>query len=386
MIPTARLVSLVLLATLIVILGVTFYKVVASFMMPLFLAAVVAMLAHPIYQRILARLRNRKVLAAGLTTALFLAALLILSSGTVIAARQLYRVAQDQKSADSIQFRSLLFKPIKYFHLAEIYHDWMGEPASPESPENDAADAAAIDEEFEQALRQGASAIAQRTIGSAGLTLVGSVVSAFVGLLMFVVALFYFLADGPTLLAAADELIPVHRDYKQKLLIQFEQAVRAVVSATFVAAIGQGIATGIGMKIAGSQHFVLVTVLATMTSMIPMLGAWLVWGPFALWLFDQGHWGWGIALALYGIFFVGLLDNVLRTYVLQGNARLHPLLALVSVLGGIEALGLWGVFIGPVIASCLHALVRIFNAELVAFSRERQPDSGSGSGQAAAES
>ena len=53
------------------------------------------------------------------------------------------------------------------------------------------------------------------------------------------------------------------------------------------------------------------------------------------------------------------------------DTKLHPLLALVSVLGGIQTLGLWGVFIGPIVASCLYALVRIFNTELFALSRER---------------
>jgi hypothetical protein len=74
---------------------------------------------------------------------------------------------------------------------------------------------------------------------------------------------------------------------------------------------------------------------------------------------------------LYGLVFVSTLDNVIRTYVLQSNARLHPLLAFVSVLGGLQVMGLWGVFIGPMVASCLHALVQIFNGELQAFSIQR---------------
>src|SRR5205823_3324144 len=59
-------------------------------------------------------------------------------------------------------------------------------------------------------------------------------------------------------------------------------------------------------------------------------------------------------------------------YVLHTNVKLHPLLAFVSVLGGIQVMGLWGIFIGPIVASCLHALVKIFNSELEAFSAEQQ--------------
>jgi hypothetical protein len=66
-----------------------------------------------------------------------------------------------------------------------------------------------------------------------------------------------------------------------------------------------------------------------------------------------------------------MLDNVIRTYVLNSDAKLHPLLAFVSVLGGLQSMGLWGVFIGPIIASCLHALVQIFNTELQELSHEK---------------
>ena len=127
------------------------------------------------------------------------------------------------------------------------------------------------------------------------------------------------------------------------------------------------------MYLAGYHHFFMITLLATLTALVPLLGTWLIWGPFALWLgFHEGHWATATALALYGSIFVGLLDNVIRAYVLNSNVKLHPLLAFVSVLGGIEVMGLWGVFIGPIVASCLHALVKIFNTELVEFSLEKQ--------------
>src|SRR5581483_4607294 len=61
---------------------------------------------------------------------------------------------------------------------------------------------------------------------------------------------------------------------------------------------------------------------------------------------------------------VGLLDNVVRTYVLNSDAELHPLLAFISVIGALQVLGLWGIFIGPIVACCLTALVKIIRQEL----------------------
>ena len=101
------------------------------------------------------------------------------------------------------------------------------------------------------------------------------------------------------------------------------------------------------------------------------MGSWLIWLPCAGWLMYQGHWGSAIFLILVGTLVIGTMDNIIRTYVLQSDAKLHPLLAFVSVLGGLQMMGLWGVFIGPIVASCLHALVQIFNAELKAFSKEK---------------
>ena len=85
----------------------------------------------------------------------------------------------------------------------------------------------------------------------------------------------------------------------------------------------------------------------------------------------QGHvWSAGL-LTAFGLGVVGTLDNVIRTVVLNNDAKLHPLLAFVCVLGGLKVMGLWGVFVGPVVAACLHTLLEIFNSELRAFARDK---------------
>src|SRR5690606_29339278 len=115
-----------------------------------------------------------------------------------------------------------------------------------------------------------------------------------------------------------------------------------------------------------------LTILATLSALIPLAGTSLVWVPCVLWLAWQGQWMSVVLLSLYAIAIVGTLDNVVRTYVLNANVKLHPLLALISVLGGLQWIGLWGVFIGPIIASCLHALIEIFNTELRELAQERR--------------
>lgn len=371
MLQMPRLVSLILMATLIVVLGITFFQVIAPFLMPLFLAAVLAMLCQPLYGRLLSWTKQRRALAAAITTAILLTIVLVpMSLGTVSAAKQLFRITNTKLNASTMR---LVLKRIEESQWAQDalnkYGEISGEPVTFEE----------IEKQLDSQIGVIAKSLAEKTLGFAGSTLsfVGGAVSVLVSTLTFVIAFYYFLADGPALIEGGINLIPVHREYQKQLILQFEQAVRAVVSATFAAALGQGLATAAGMYVAGYHHFFLVTILGTLTALIPLLGTWLVWGPYVIWLMVRGPelggpdwWSAGL-LAIYGTVFVGLLDNAIRTYVLHSNVKLHPLLAFVSVLGGLEVLGLWGVFIGPIVACCLHALVKIFNTELVAFSVAR---------------
>ena len=362
-----RLVSLGLLAALIGLLGLTFFHVLAPFLLPLFLAAVLAMLSQPLYRRVTTWTGGRTGLAAGLTTALVLGALMIpLSLGTVLAARQMYSLAgRVLKDAEWNEVFGTLNERLKLHDWQLWLHEVTGDPVT---------DEAQLEQELRDKLRSVATTVANKTMSFAGSTpsLLGGLASIVISTLTFVVAYFYFLADGPAMLAGAVRLIPVQKDYKQRLLLQFDQAVRAVVVATFAAAVGQGIATGVGMRLCGASNFFLLTLLATLTALVPLLGTWLVWGPYVLWLgFHEGDWVRAGFLAIYGGVVVGLLDTVIRSYVLHSNVKLHPLLAFVSVMGGIQLMGLWGVFVGPVVASCLHALLKIFNTELYQLSDQQ---------------
>jgi len=364
----ARLVSLILLAVIVIFLAITFFQVLAPFLLPLFLAGVLAMLCQPLYQRILAKTKNRPRLAAGLTTTAVMALIFIPAMlGTMFAAAQLFSLARQPELRNKIREAvEVVSDKIDLNQIVIVYRDWTG---------NEEITAEELKQQVLQGVREMSVTIAQKTWGYAGtaLNVLGDALSAVVSLMMFVLALYYFLADGPALLEATVSLVPVQRDYQKQLLTQFYQAVRAVILATLAAAVGQGIATACGALIVGyPQFFFLIAMLGTLTALVPLLGTWLVWLPLSAWLAWEGHWYKATFLFLYGAIFVGTLDNLIRTYVLQSNITLHPLLAFVSVLGGLQAMGLWGVFVGPIVASCLHGLMQIFNRELIAFSQEQQ--------------
>lgn len=478
-----RVVSLSVLLTLIVILGLTFFRVLAPFILPLFLAAVFAILCQPVYVYFLDRTANRVRLAAGLTTGAVISVILIpLIVGTVVASLQLYVVATNlsdrnigralreatdpvlQSLADFINSRtqprlvtedgedpdpiegdddadaagsgaaaggssgtstataasstppaddapaglvsaepaltesalgesakavvesesSTTLIPGDATQRADVSGSQTGEsaatdvpPAASSLPSRRLLTADDLRLRIQSWIQESLSGVSSRSLGMAGGTFnllsdsVVAVASAGLGFVMFAVAFYYFLADGTQLVRATEKLIPVHVDYQRQMLTQFSMVVRAVVMATFFAALAQAIATVAALWLLDFDHLFIIFVLALLMSMIPMMGTWLVWLPCACYLLYSGHWFQALLLTVYGAAFVGMLDNVVRTYILNTDVKLHPLLALISVLGGLQVMGLWGMFVGPIVASCLHALVKIFNHELYALSKER---------------
>ena len=361
-----RLVSLGILLVLILFLGVTFYQVVAPFLLPLFLAGVVTVLCQPLHQRFVQRLVDKPRLAAGMTTAAVLVIILVpLLVGVLVATLQLYSISQE--SIGTPEWNEQLDR------INSLAAEW-GLASSVPDPAVEGSEPSSEPGGLKSSLSEALRGLADRSAGASGTTLgrwVGSIMGMVIGGAMFGIALYYFLADGPALLAAAMRMFPFNPEYQKQLLGEFESVVRSVVSATLLASVAQGLLTAVALWVVGTsidsdllRHFFLFFILSTLTSLIPVTGAWLVWMPVAIWLGFNDHLAGAVMLSLFGVVVIGTLDNLIRVHVLHNDTRLHPLLAFVSVLGGVHEMGLWGVFIGPIVACCLHALIGMFNTEL----------------------
>ncbi len=370
-----RSINLLVLLALLVMLGATFYQFVAPFLLPLFLAAVLAIVCQPVYIWLLQRCgEQRRWLAAGLTTAGVVSLILIpVLIGTMVAATQLVSFTRTYLSAETIA-ESRLWKEVFEPAIAKASVLVPDETTAPvESaatnpvPPPWPAPRAQYTELVRKQLASNAEAVAKSLAGTT-LQLASSTVGAFVSLSiatgMLLLAFFFFLQDGPELIVAAENLIPVPLEHQRELCQRFTKVTRAVVLATFLAAFAQGLATALALQVLGFGHFLVFLVVSTISALVPVAGTWIVWVPCAGWLAVQGHWGAAIGLTIWGAGVVGVLDNVVRTYVLQSDAGLHPLLAFVSVLGALQVMGLWGIFVGPIVASCFTALLQIFNQEL----------------------
>ena len=189
---------------------------------------------------------------------------------------------------------------------------------------------------------------------------VSGVASTFLSLFIFLVSLFFFLKDGSRIKRAIIEASPLRDTYDESLFDRLELAINSVVRGNLTIAIIQGILTGIGLTIFGVPNSVLWGTVAAVAAMIPALGTGLIFIPVVGYLLLVGNSGAALGVTIWGIAAVGLIDNLLGPRLIGRGVKLHPLVVLISVLGGISLFGAVGVFLGPLTVSLLFALISIY--------------------------
>jgi predicted PurR-regulated permease PerM len=193
----------------------------------------------------------------------------------------------------------------------------------------------------------------------------GFVIQMIFGGLIMIVAVFFFFADGERMTVNVMRLIPLDIRHQQELLDDFAGITRAVVTATIVAAVAQGVLAGFGFWVSGVESVMFLVLLTIVLAMIPFVGAMSVWIPVCLWIgIVEGRIWTALLLATYSGVVVSQVDNIIKPMILQGRSNLHPLLALLSVLGGVKALGPIGILIGPMVVVFLQTLLKILHREM----------------------
>lgn len=172
--------------------------------------------------------------------------------------------------------------------------------------------------------------------------------------------LFYLLRDGEHVLQAAVELLPYPGDHKDEMLDRLNGVVVSTVYGGLAVALTQGILGGLAFALLGLPSPALWGTVMAVFSFLPLVGAVVVWGPAAIILAAQGRWVAALALAVWGAVAVGLVDNFLRPMLISGRTSLHPLLIFLAVLGGIQAFGFLGLFLGPVLVAVVTGLVDLY--------------------------
>lgn len=185
------------------------------------------------------------------------------------------------------------------------------------------------------------------------------VVSFFVMLYL----LYFLLRDGAGLSQSIARAIPLYERQTGRLLGQFVTVVRATVKGNIVIALIQGVLGGLAFWVLGLPGPLLWGALMALLSLLPAVGAALVWVPVALYYLATGSLWAAAGLTAWGVLAIGLVDNVLRPILVGKDTNLPDYLVLVTTIGGIAVFGLNGFVIGPVIAALFLAAWDLFGAE-----------------------
>jgi predicted PurR-regulated permease PerM len=171
---------------------------------------------------------------------------------------------------------------------------------------------------------------------------------------------FFFLRDSEYLLNLIIKALPLGDDRERLLFAKFAEVSRAVIKGNLVVAVVQGTLGGIIFALLGIPGAVLWGVVMVVLSLLPAIGSALVWGPAAIYLFASGQLVAGTILVLFGVFVIGLVDNILRPILVGRDTKMPDFLVLLSTLGGIGLFGLNGFVIGPILAALFLSFWKIF--------------------------
>ena len=163
--------------------------------------------------------------------------------------------------------------------------------------------------------------------------------------------LFFFLRDGSELARKFRTAIPLDDQQKRLLQLKFNRVVRATIKGNVLVAITQGALGGLIFWFLDIPSALLWAVLMAFLSLLPAVGAGIVWAPVAAFFLFSGATWQGVVLALYGVLVIGLVDNVMRPMLVGKDTKMPDYLILISTLGGLAIFGLNGFVIGPLIAA-----------------------------------
>lgn len=214
----------------------------------------------------------------------------------------------------------------------------------------------------DEVLSTGAQRLFDLFFGGVGGFVAGAIKAA-MGVALMTFLLYYLLVEGPAFVDWLRDLAPLPERVTDNLLVKLEATTWGVVIGHISVAIGQAVIAGVGLWIAGVPSPVFWTFIMAVLALLPLIGAFLVWGPASLYLVAVGDVTAGVLLALYGLIVVSLFDNYARPIVIDRQAHLNPAVILVGVVGGIYAIGFTGLFIGPIVIGALAATLETFRTE-----------------------
>jgi predicted PurR-regulated permease PerM len=197
---------------------------------------------------------------------------------------------------------------------------------------------------------------------SRGASLVSDATTFLTHFFLMIFLTYYFLKDGRRYIVRLKYLSPLPDRHEDLIFAKVQSVASSVLVGSFLTALCQGAAGGLGLALVGIAPLFWGAVMAV-TSLIPMVGTALVWVPAVVYLLLVGRWSAAVFLALWSVVLVGGIDNFLRPYFMKGRAELSPFFIFLAIIGGVQYFGLIGILYGPLIVSLAAVMLYIYEIE-----------------------
>jgi predicted PurR-regulated permease PerM len=322
------------------------YSILSPFLATLVWAGAIGVITRPLYEKLLSRCNGREITASALLTAAVVLAVILPLVGLIFSI--------SREAALAYQYLETATAGGSAVALGDMLHHpalipWLERIRPLTSSLNLDLDAMLL-----PAIKKGIAAMLNYSTG-----IVKNIFGFLFKLVLMVIALFFIYKDGARFLQRFWLVVAIRDGLKTTIVETITRVLGAVMYGIVLTCLVQGTLGGLGFWVAGLPSPILFGALMAICALIPIIGTALIWLPGALYLLMQGQTMHGLLLIAWGVVVVSSIDNIIRPLFISGKAKLHILVIMLGVLGGILAFGITGVVAGPVAL----ALVLVFFEE-----------------------
>jgi predicted PurR-regulated permease PerM len=334
-----------------VIAGIVLYaalKIIAPFLTPILLAAIIVTFTWPVYRRLREALKGKKKLAASLMLILVTVVLILPLSLLILLLIQqatgLFVAAQATDYSELLASLRLRERMETIERLAPWIDFETIEPGG------------LIVNTIEQI---------PRWVALYGTALLAGLTNIAIGFIFMLLAAFYFYVEGDRIVEELRILSPLAEEHENEIIARFKGVIDATFRGQILTGLAQGFVTGVGLAIAGVPGAVFWGSVAAVFSLLPLIGAFAVWLPASVYLFakaaiqDAPMWP-AIFLLLWGFLVVSVVDNLIRPWAMRHGTNMSAILLFFSILGGIRVFGIIGILLGPLVFALFVTMVHMY--------------------------
>jgi predicted PurR-regulated permease PerM len=322
------------------------YRLVEPYLVPIFLAVVLVVVAGPLYDLLLRWLGQRRALASAVSCLIIFVILVLpffFMAGVITAqALDLYNTVSHQLSTAQLQ---------------KLFDEGLGrlDPYLDYLRQHLGFDQAAVVKHVGEWVKE-VSNLLYSNLAS----LVKGFTNVLISFVLILFVTFYLFMDGHRMGERLLALSPLPIELNQRIRDDFLASLRSTLKGTVVLAFIQGLGCGLGFWVFGVPNAPFWGTVMVFASVVPLVGTALVWVPACVYLLVLGHWGQAIGVGVWSLVVGTISDNFLRPRLLGGSGSIHPLLTFFSVLGGLAAFGMVGLILGPLVLAMLLSLVDVY--------------------------